>query len=85
MTSKREILEAVSTRPLELRQLLHESEVVAALSSIGILPRVLELHAPSVKSRNQAGLGETLCGIRGTRHKDVTCARCRRARGDQTR
>lgn len=76
MTLKEQLLRAVSSDPISVRDLLKSSDVSSALSSIGVLPKVLELHAPSYKSRKLDGVGETLCGIRGTRHVVVTCKRC---------
>lgn len=75
---KKAILDAAQQDPMTLRTVINDPEVLDALSSIGILPKVLELHAPSEKSRKADGLGPTLCGINGTRHKQVTCARCLR-------
>lgn len=72
-----EQLKAVArTEPTTLRAAMSDPGVLEALSLIGILPKVLEMHAPSSDSRKRTGLGETLCGIRGTRHEVVTCARC---------
>ena len=61
---------------MELRAALEDPEVSAALGSIGVLPKILELHAPPANAKNTNGLGETLCGIRGTRHAIITCKRC---------
>ncbi|MDI9273136.1 hypothetical protein [Stenotrophomonas sp. PFBMAA-4] len=76
MALKDELLHAIRNDPLAVRELISSADTDAALGSIGILPKVLELHAPSVKSKKRAGLGETLCGIRGTLHSVVTCKRC---------
>jgi hypothetical protein len=73
---KKTLLEAVKHDPIALRDVIKDLEVLDALSSIGVLPKVLELHAPSTQSRKKDGLGRTLCGINGTRHERVTCARC---------
>lgn len=62
--------------PLALRAALEDPQVLSALSDIAVLPKVLELHAPAASARKSAGLGATLCGIRGTRHTLVTCAKC---------
>jgi hypothetical protein len=75
---KKAILDAAQQDPITLRAAISDPEVLDALSSIGVLPKVLELHAPSAQSRKTDGLGSTLCGINGTRHKQVTCARCLR-------
>ena len=75
---KKAILDAAQQEPIALRKVLSDPEVLDALSYIGVLPKVLELHAPSAHSRKTDGLGPTLCGINGTRHKQVTCARCLR-------
>lgn len=77
MNLKNEILKKIKKDPVGLRDLLEDPQVDDALSSIGILPKILELHAPSEKTRKREGLGQTLCGIRGTRHKIVTCQRCK--------
>jgi len=75
---KKSILDPVQQDPISLRKVINDPEVLEALSTIGILPKVLELHAASEKSRKTDGLGATLCGINGTRHRQVTCARCLR-------
>ena len=75
-----EILKLVKDNPSEVREVMADSEVQAALGNIGVLPKVLELHAPSAKSRKTDGLGPTLCGINGTRHRIVTCNRCLNAK-----
>jgi hypothetical protein len=76
MNLKDAILKKIVTDPVGFRNLLEDPQVDDALSCIGILPKILELHAPSEKARKKEGLGQTLCGIRGTRHKIVTCQRC---------
>lgn len=76
MVLKEQILSAIAKDPSSVRDLLSEPEVLAKLSSIGVLPRILELHSPSTNSRKFDGVGETLCGIRGSRHSVVTCRRC---------
>lgn len=77
MITQEQLLEAIVNDPLAVRTLLSGSEVSSALSSIGVLPKILELHAPSDKSRNSVGLGPTACGITGTRHTLITCRRCK--------
>ena len=77
MDLKDQLLDAIRNDPAMVRDMLASTEVSNALSSIGILPKILELHAPSEKSRKADGVGETLCGIRGTRHVAVTCRRCK--------
>lgn len=81
MALKEQLLGAIASDPISVRDLLTSSEVSSALSSIGVLPKVLELHAPSEKSRKLDGIGEALCGIRGTRHAVVTCKRCKQRSG----
>jgi hypothetical protein len=73
---RQDILDVVLTNPEEIRQILRDAQVLEALGGIGILPRVLELHAPSRQSRKQDGVGPTLCGRKGTRHSLVTCKQC---------
>lgn len=80
MTLRDEILKLVEDNPPEVREVMADSEVQDALGNIGVLPRVLELHAPSPKSRKTDGLGPTLCGINGSRHRIVTCKRCLKAK-----
>lgn len=80
MPFKQQILNAVIADPISLRQLLGSPEVTDALGSIGVLPKILELHAPSKNSRKHDGLGDTLCGIRGTRHIAITCERCKKSK-----
>jgi len=41
-----------------------------------VLSKILELHATSLNSKKKEGLGKTLCGINGTRHKEITCKKC---------
>jgi hypothetical protein len=77
MSIRKELLEGASEDPIGLRRILKDPDVVIALSSVGILPKILELHAASPDARKSDGVGATLCGIRGTRHKAVTCKRCR--------
>lgn len=76
MTLKSDFLKTIKDNPQIVRDIFSDSVVVKKLSDIGILPRVLELHAPSSGSRKGEGLGPTLCGRRGTRHKLVTCKHC---------
>lgn len=77
MALKEQVLGAIASDPGLVRELLTSSDVSNALGSIGVIPKVLELHAPSGKARKLAGVGDTLCGIRGTRHALVTCKRCK--------
>jgi len=76
MTLKHDLLKAIETDAISVRELLAAGDMDAALSDIGILPKILELHAPSENARTTTGLGRTLCGINGTRHPDVTCKKC---------
>ncbi len=76
MPLKDDILGMIANDPVSFRSLIADSEIESALSDIGILPKVLELHAPSTNARISTGLGNTLCGIKGTRHSEVTCKRC---------
>jgi hypothetical protein len=76
MDLKKAILEMIEHDPIGFRSLFTDADITEACSSIGILLQVLELHAPSINARKTAGLGDTLCGIRGTRHSSVTCKRC---------
>lgn len=75
---KFEILKNAQRSPLDFREIIKDADVLDSLSNIGILPQILELHSPSIQSTKKTGLGRTLCGIRGTRHKDVTCLRCKK-------
>jgi hypothetical protein len=76
MLLKDELLAVISRDPISIRNLLVDSDVAKGLNSIGVLPKILELHAPSRNSRTVSGLGRTLCGINGTRHQLVTCKQC---------
>ena len=76
MSLRKELLKEIDEHPLKVREMLNDHEVSEALSSIGVLPKILQLHAPSIKARKKDGVGKTLCGINGTRHTDVTCQRC---------
>jgi hypothetical protein len=78
---KEQLLAEIAGDPISLRDLLTAPDVSGALNAIGVLPKVLELHAPSERSRKLDGVGETLCGIRGTRHASVTCKHCKRRAG----
>lgn len=78
MSLKSLLLKEVADDPEGVRDMLRDTDVVGALGNIGVLPKLLELHAPSKDARKANGLGSTLCGIRGTRHRFVTCMRCRR-------
>lgn len=75
---KSRLLSLINGDPLVARSLFQDQEVLDALSSVGVLPKVLELHAPSTGSRKSIGLGATLCGRNGTRHGVVTCKQCRK-------
>jgi hypothetical protein len=77
MDTREEIISLARSDPLGFRDALRNPEVAKTLSDIGVLPRVLELHAPSPAARKTEGLGQTLCGINGTRHRLVTCKHCR--------
>lgn len=74
-----ELANFIRAEPELVRSWLSKGDVVSALSEVGVLPKVLELHAPAQRSKKRNGLGETLCGIRGTRHEIVTCTRCLRS------
>lgn len=77
-----DLLNAAQTRPEELRQLLKDPHVVAALESLGVQLTIYELHAPSEKSKTSHGLGATLCNDRARRHSTlVTCKRCLKRQG----
>lgn len=76
MTLKDHLLSATRDDPKAVRELFASPQVFNGLSKIGVLVKVLELHAPSLRSKKAGGLGATLCGIRGTRHAVVTCRRC---------
>lgn len=76
MALREQLLSAIAEDPSSVRDLLSESDVLTKLNSIGFLPKILELHSPSTNSRKFDGMGETLCGIRGSRHTVVTCRRC---------
>jgi hypothetical protein len=77
MNLKQDLLTTISADPIGFRKLLIDEEVKRALSDIGVLPKILELHAPSSGSRGSSGLGRTLCGLNGTRHSLVTCKKCK--------
>lgn len=75
--TKEQVLSAVETEPLELRQVLKDKSVVGALESLGILLTMFELHAPGRSARSSKGLGPTLCNYNGRRHPSVvTCQKC---------
>jgi hypothetical protein len=76
MGLKQDILKTIASDPLGFRSLLKDPQVASALSDIGVIPDVLELHAPTENSRKRTGLGRTLCGRNGTRHKAITCKLC---------
>lgn len=73
------ILQVVRSDPLGFRRMLEDVEVQWALNNIGVLTTIVELHAPSLNARTSTGRGSTLCGIKGTRHTQVTCKRCLKA------
>lgn len=83
MALKDQLLEAIRDDPAAVRALIFSADVEAAFGTIGVLVKVLELHvpSPSVNSKKLQGLGDTLCGIRGTRHSLVTCKRCLKTLG----
>jgi hypothetical protein len=78
MTLKQDLLNAIASDAVSVRELLSDTELDAALNDIGVLPKTLELHAPSRNARTMTGLGRTLCGINSTRHPVVTCKKCLR-------
>ena len=80
MAFRDDIVALAQSKPIELRDALTDTEVLKALRDIGILPKVLELHAPSTQSRKSDGLGAALCGRNGTRHRIVTCKQCQKGR-----
>ena len=57
MSIKQQLLDAVTNDPIAFRSALGDPAVQDALGSIGILPQILELHAPSNSSHKQNGLG----------------------------
>jgi hypothetical protein len=74
---KDQILATVESKPLHVRQILKDKNVVGALESLGILITVFELHAPPRRAKASKGLGPTLCNYRGRRHPNlVTCKKC---------
>jgi len=79
MALREQILRLARQKPIEVRDALSDPEVLRALSDIAVLPRVLEMHAPSPRSRKRNGVGPTLCGRNGTRHEIVTCKQCQNA------
>lgn len=81
MSIKQQLLAEVAGRPSMVRDMFTDPDVLDALNSIGVLPKVLELHAPCSGARTLNGLGRTLCGINGTRHNIVTCERCKKKLG----
>ncbi len=76
MELRQELLKEINENPLQVREILRDNVILEALSNIGVLSKILELHAPSLNSKNKDGLGKTLCGINGTRHKEITCKKC---------
>ena len=76
MSIRKQLINEAINDPIGLRTALKDQSVVAELENIGVLPRILELHAPSANARKTRGVGATLCGIRGTLHRIVTCKRC---------
>jgi len=83
MPIEQQLLDFIDGDRISFRSALEDPAVMDALSSIGVSPRVLALHAPSEGAKKADGLGVTLCGIRGTRYRIVSCERCRgrQARG----
>jgi hypothetical protein len=80
--TRTDLINAAQRRPEELRELLRDPDVVAALESLGVQLTLYELHAPSEKSKTSHGLGPTLCNDRGRRHPNlVTCKKCIKKRG----
>ena len=76
-----DLLNPAQTHPEEVRQLLKDPKVVAALGSLGVQLTIYELHAPSEKSTTSYGLGPTLCNDRARRHPTlVTCKKCLKVR-----
>ena len=74
---KEQLLEAVGSEPLELRQTLRDKGVAGALEALGIMVTIFELHAPGRSARSSTGLGPTLCNYNGRRHPSlVTCKKC---------
>jgi len=75
---KTAIIEAIAQRPLMVRELFRDPEVLQQLESIGVLVTTYELHARSRGSRICPGLGPTLCQYhRARRHPTlVTCQKC---------
>lgn len=73
---KSKFLQEIRENHAALREILEDSDVSAALSDIGVQPRLWKLHAPCPSSEKVTGIGQTLCGINGTRHPDVTCKKC---------
>ena len=78
MNLSAQIIALARETPLELRAAFVDDAVVRSLNDIGVLPKVLQLHAPKADARKTTGLGPTLCGRQGTRHALVS--RARRAR-----
>ena len=76
MSLQQELLKEINENPLKVREILKDHEISEAFSNIGVMPKILELHAPSTNAKKKEGLGKTLCGINGTRHVKVTCKKC---------
>jgi hypothetical protein len=76
MALRDQILKLARQSPVEVRNAFYDVAVLEALSDIGVFPKVLEMHAPSPRSRKMDGLGPTLCGRNGTRHAVITCKQC---------
>ncbi|MDD5457953.1 MAG: hypothetical protein PHF37_00955 [Phycisphaerae bacterium] len=76
MSLNDDIIHFAKNKPIELRNTLIDKDVADALGNIGIVLKELELHAPSRNARKIDGVGQTLCGIKGTLHQNVTCKRC---------
>jgi hypothetical protein len=72
-----DLINAAQNQPEQLRDLLKNPQVVAALEALGVQLTVFELHAPSKNSRTSYGIGPTLCNDRARRHPTlVTCKKC---------
>jgi hypothetical protein len=77
-----DLLNSTQTYPEEVRQLLKDPHVIAALESLGVQLTIYELYAPSEKSKTSHGLGPTLCNDRARRHPTlVTCKKCLKKQG----
>ena len=79
------LLDAVRNDPALVRQVFRDASVARALGSVGVGRiagiEIFELHAPSEGARKAAGLGATMCGRNGIRHRMVACKQCQKMRG----